>query len=148
MSTLENVKLLLSINDNVQDDLLKRIIDNTEKRLISLLPIGSDEVPDRLEYIVEEVAVKRFNRVGAEGMTQESVDGRSNTFQANDFDEYMDVIDQYTPRNSDKRGGYFLLRYNKRVVFAKETKGQYNPKTSRTETYESATMQYHVISVR
>lgn len=28
------------------------------------------------------------------------------------------------------------MRYNKRVVFAKETKGQYNPKTSRTETYE------------
>ena len=53
--------------------------------MISLLPIGIEEVPDRLEYIVEEVAVKRFNRVGAEGMTQESVDGRSNTFQANDF---------------------------------------------------------------
>ncbi|MEE5981074.1 phage head-tail connector protein, partial [Streptococcus pneumoniae] len=34
MATLENVKLLLSINDNVQDELLKRIIDNTEKRLI------------------------------------------------------------------------------------------------------------------
>ena len=28
------------------------------------------------------------------------------------------------------------MRYNKRVVFAKETKGKYNPKTSRTETYE------------
>ncbi|MCI2885883.1 phage head-tail connector protein [Staphylococcus hominis] len=104
MATLDNVKLLLSINDNVQDELLKRIIDNTEKRLISLLPIGIEEVPDRLEYIVEEVAVKRFNRVGAEGMMQESVDGRSNTFQANDFDEYMDVIDQYTPRTTGKRG--------------------------------------------
>lgn len=104
MATLDNVKLLLSINDNVQDELLKRIIDNTEKRLISLLPIGIDGVPDRLKYIVEEVAVKRFNRVGAEGMTTESVDGRSNTFQANDFDEYMDVIDQYTPRTTGKRG--------------------------------------------
>ena len=104
MATLENVKLLLSIKDDLQDKLLMRIIDNTEKRLISLLPIGIEEVPDRLEYIVEEVAVKRFNRVGAEGMTQESVDGRSNTFQANDFDEYMDVIDQYAPRTTGKRG--------------------------------------------
>ena len=104
MATLENVKLLLSIKDDLQDKLLIRIIDNTEKRLISLLPIGIEEVPDRLEYIVEEVAVKRFNRVGAEGMTTESVDGRSNTFQANDFDEYMDVIDQYTPRTTGKRG--------------------------------------------
>ena len=62
-----------SINDNVQDELLKRIIDNTEKRLISILPIDIEEVPDRLGYIVEEVAVKRFNRVGAEGMTQEKM---------------------------------------------------------------------------
>lgn len=72
--------------------------------MISILPIDIEEVPDRLGYIVEEVAVKRFNRVGAEGMTQESVDGRSNTFQANDFDEYMDVIDRYTPRTTGKRG--------------------------------------------
>ncbi|WP_317952335.1 hypothetical protein [Staphylococcus sp. NWU MK-U1] len=28
------------------------------------------------------------------------------------------------------------MRYNKRVVFAKETKEKYNPKTSKTETYE------------
>ncbi|MCE5049715.1 hypothetical protein KJB67_03715 [Staphylococcus haemolyticus] len=28
------------------------------------------------------------------------------------------------------------MRYNKRVVFAKETEAKYNPKTSRTETYE------------
>lgn len=28
------------------------------------------------------------------------------------------------------------MRYNKRVAFAKETKGQYNPKTSKIETYE------------
>lgn len=104
MAVLENVKKLLSINDDKQDELLEIIISNTEKRLISLLPSDMETIPDRLEYIVEEVAVKRFNRVGAEGMSQESVDGRSNTFQANDFDEYMDVIDQYTPRNSDKRG--------------------------------------------
>ena len=104
MAVLENVKKLLSINDDKQDELLEIIISNTEKRLISLLPLDIEQVPDRLEYIVEEVAVKRFNRVGAEGMTQESVDGRSNTFQANDFDEYMDVIDQYTPRTTGKRG--------------------------------------------
>ena len=104
MATLENVKLLLSINDNVQDELLKRIIDNTEKRLISLLPSDMETIPDRLEYIVEEVAVKRFNRVGAEGMTKESIDGRSNTFQSNDFDEYMDVIDGLFPKETSKRG--------------------------------------------
>ena len=38
MATLENVKMLLSIDDDKQDELLKIIINNTEKRLISLLP--------------------------------------------------------------------------------------------------------------
>lgn len=28
------------------------------------------------------------------------------------------------------------MRYNKRVVFARETKGQYNPKTCKVEVYE------------
>lgn len=104
MAVLENVKKLLSINDDKQDELLEIIINNTEKRLISLLPLETEEIPERLEYIVEEVSVKRFNRVGAEGMTQESVDGRSNTFQSNDFDEYMDVIDALFPKETSKRG--------------------------------------------
>ncbi|CQD26444.1 conserved hypothetical protein [Staphylococcus capitis] len=104
MAVLENVKKLLSINDDKQDELLEIIISNTEKRLISLLPLETEEIPERLEYIVEEVSVKRFNRVGAEGMTQESIDGRSNTFQSNDFDEYMDVIDALFPKETSKRG--------------------------------------------
>lgn len=80
MATLENVKMLLSIDDDKQDELLKIIINNTEKRLVSLLPVDIEEVPERLEYIIEEVSVKRFNRVGAEGMTQESIDGRYRWF--------------------------------------------------------------------
>ena len=104
MATLDNVKLLLSINDDLQDELLKKIIDNTEKRLISLLPLETETIPERLEYIVEEVAVKRFNRVGAEAMSSESVDGRSSTFQSNDFDEYMDVIESLYPKSRSQKG--------------------------------------------
>ncbi|MDU3794953.1 MAG: phage head-tail connector protein, partial [Staphylococcus epidermidis] len=59
MAVLENVKKLLSINDDKQDELLEIIINNTEKRLISLLPVDIEEVPERLEYIIEEVSVKR-----------------------------------------------------------------------------------------
>ena len=81
MAVLENVKKLLSINDDKQDELLKIIINNTEKRLISLLPLETEEIPERIEYIVEEVSVKRFNRGGAEGRTPESIDGRAKTYQ-------------------------------------------------------------------
>ena len=50
------------------------------------------------------IAFREAVRVGAEGMTQESIDGRSNTFQSNDFDEYMDVIDALFPKETSKRG--------------------------------------------
>lgn len=77
--------------------------------MISLLPLETEAVPERLEYIVEEVAVKRFNRVGAEAMSSESVDGRSSTFQVNDFDEYMDVIDALYPKSRAQKGrGVFI----------------------------------------
>ncbi|QKQ06001.1 phage head-tail connector protein [Staphylococcus saprophyticus] len=103
--TLENVKESLSIHDDKQDNLLKRIIYRTERRLTVLLPTGVDSVPAELDYIVEEVSIKRYNRIGAEGMTAESVDGRSNTFQANDFDEYMDDIERFYPTDSRNRKG-------------------------------------------
>ena len=38
MANLEDVKTLLSITDNEQDELLEKIIDNTEKRLLTFLP--------------------------------------------------------------------------------------------------------------
>ena len=135
MAVLENVKKLLSINDDKQDELLEIIINNTEKRL-SLLPVDIEEVPERLEYIIEEVSVKRFNRVGAEGMTQESVDGRSNTFQNNDFDEYLMSLTLCFLKIQVNVAEVYLLRYNKRVSFSKETKGSYNPKTSKYDVKE------------
>lgn len=97
---LKNVKTMLSITDNKQDDIIKNIINNTEQRLLVKLPDHLKEVPDKLNFIVEEVAIKRFNRIGAEGMSTESVDGRTNTFINGDFDEYLDDIERLYPTDS------------------------------------------------
>lgn len=104
MATKENVKVLLGLKDDKQDNVLDIIIKNTESRLLSKLPINLERVPDNLSFIVEEVAVKRYNRIGAEGMTTESVEGRTNTFQANDFDEYQTIIDELYPRENGSKG--------------------------------------------
>ncbi|TJY13993.1 phage head-tail connector protein [Staphylococcus chromogenes] len=108
MATLDNVKTMLAITDNKQDALLSQIIENTEKRLLFKLPIGFNAVPSDLSFIVEEVAVKRFNRIGAEGMQSESVEGRSATFRDDDFDEYMADIEKRYPdlSASESRKGY------------------------------------------
>ncbi|SUK87515.1 phi 11 orf36 [Staphylococcus aureus] len=42
--------------------------------------------------MIKEVAVKRYNRIGAEGMTSEAVDGRSNSYELNDFKEYEALL--------------------------------------------------------
>lgn len=104
MDYLNDVKLLIGLSDNQQDDQLKKIIEVTERRLISMLPKDEKEVPEALRYIIEEVAVKRYNRIGAEGMDSESVDGRSSSYQSNDFDEYLSILDVYYSENSSKKG--------------------------------------------
>ncbi|WP_347099575.1 phage head-tail connector protein [Staphylococcus ureilyticus] len=102
---LKNVKTMLSITDNKQDDILKNIINNTEQRLLVKLPEYENEVPSKLSFIVEEVAIKRFNRIGAEGMSTESVDGRTNTFINGDFDEYLDDIERLYPSETNSKRG-------------------------------------------
>lgn len=95
MATLDDVKKRIGLKDDKQDDQLLEIIKSCESQLLSMLPIEVEQIPDRFSYMIKEVAVKRYNRIGAEGMTSESVDGRSNSYELNDFKEYEDIIDNF-----------------------------------------------------
>lgn len=53
------------------------------------------EIPEALSWILEEVTVKRYRRIGSEGMQAESVEGHSMTFDRHDFADYASVIDDY-----------------------------------------------------
>lgn len=92
---LEDVKELLGIqeNDTAMDTRLGIIISATTKRLKVLL--GGLDVPDDLNYIVTDVSIMRFNRIGSEGLSSHSVDGESLSFSNNDFEPYMDDIQSY-----------------------------------------------------
>lgn len=104
MNYIDGVKLLIGLDDDKQDKQIQKIIDVTERRLISMLPKDEKAVPTSLDWVVEEVAVKRYNRVGAEGMESESIDGRSTKFQENDFDEYLTIIEDEFPTSSSRKG--------------------------------------------
>ena len=92
---LEDVKELIGIqeNDTAMDTRLGIIISATTKRLKVLL--GGLDVPDDLNYIVTDVSIMRFNRIGSEGLSSHSVDGESLSFSNNDFEPYMDDIQSY-----------------------------------------------------
>ncbi|MDT0955581.1 phage head-tail connector protein [Staphylococcus pseudintermedius] len=42
-----------------------------------------------------EVAVKRYNKVGSEGMVSESVEGRSMSYEEDDFKQYDSFINKF-----------------------------------------------------
>ena len=103
----ERIKTVLGIKDTLQDDVLGIIIENVERQLLRKLTRVNEsieEIPDELNYITEEIVVRRFNRLGSEGMKSESVEGhRIDFYDLNkEFDYYYEVIEDY--REDSKMG--------------------------------------------
>ena len=101
MSVLAYVTSLLGLDKETLQ--LTTIIKLTESRLKALL--GVDVVPQELEYIEVEVAVRRFNRVGSEGASAHSVEGESWTFSDNDFEAFADDIQNWRSGQEEKKKG-------------------------------------------
>lgn len=87
-----------------QLELLDEIDRGTKARLLGLLkslarvPVVS--VPGELSYIVVEVDVKRYNRIGSEGLKSETMGGHSATYDtASDFNEYMGELKAWASKN-------------------------------------------------
>lgn len=93
MTILDKVKTLLGIADNLQDGQLSVIQELTEAHFRAYS--GQETIPVALEYIIVEVMVKRFNRIGSEGLSSQSVEGLSMTFAQDDFAEYDKVIHRH-----------------------------------------------------
>ena len=108
---LDDLKLLLGIaaEDTSQDERLGWIINSTRSRLRLLL--GDVEPPESMDYIITEVSVIRFNRIGSEGMSSQSVDGETMTFSDSDFDGYKDEIQAFLDKESSlaRKGGFRFL---------------------------------------
>lgn len=86
---LDRIKTLLGITDNLQDEVLTIIIDNVSDHLKAML---GKEIPEDLSFIVVEVSIRRFNRLGTEGAKAESVEGHSVT--------YYELTDEFVPYHS------------------------------------------------
>ena len=104
-SDLDNLKVMLGMtgsNDDVEvDELLNLILDNTAMQLKFKTGTKlSESVPEELNYILIEVAVKRYNRLKNEGMTSYSQEGETISFAANDFDESKDDLKRWNEQNN------------------------------------------------
>ena len=102
---LNDLKLMLDIDtaDTSQDNKLKLIISAAPARLKTLL--GGIDPPESLDYIVREVSIRRFNRVGSEGMASHAVEGESITFTDGDFAGFEEDIQAYLDTQKDTTKG-------------------------------------------
>lgn len=103
METLQTIKLMLDQLDEANDDKLKAILNLTQSRLLVLL--GAQTVPEELSYILVEVAIKRFNRIGSEGVTSHSIEGESMTFTDDDFALFEDDMQAWRSKQHDQKKG-------------------------------------------
>lgn len=78
------------------------IIRLTTNRLKTLLDV--EEVPTELEYIVTEVSIVRYNKIGSEGVTSHSVEGETMSFSDNDFKGYLDDIEAWKNKKNEVKG--------------------------------------------
>ncbi len=92
---LENIKSLLGIDatDTTRDTLLMLLISLATARLKNRL--GGIDPPQSLEYIIVDVVVSRFNRIGSEGLASHSVEGETMSFSDSDFDGFADDIQAF-----------------------------------------------------
>ena len=91
---------ILTNPTSTNEEKREAISELTRQRLCQLL--GKDEVPTELEYIYNEVCIKRFNRLGNEGMDSFSQEGMTLNFSNSDFDEFQVDIDNWLNNNKKK----------------------------------------------
>ena len=102
MAIIDDVTVLLGFFDEKSNKTLDVIIRLTTNRLKTLLDV--EEVPTELEYIVTEVSIVRYNKIGSEGVTSHSVEGETMSFSDNDFKGYLDDIEAWKNKKNEVKG--------------------------------------------
>ena len=96
---LNRVETLLGVFDN--SNLVNEIIELTKEKILNY--INEDELPRELEFILVELSIQRYNRIGSEGIASESVDGKSVSYE-DDFEAYKPHLNFYMLKNNISKG--------------------------------------------
>ena len=103
---VSRMKVLLGITDNTDnEELLYEIVEITKSKILNY--INQTKIPKELEFVLVELSIQRFNRIGSEGIASESIDGKSVSYE-DIFEHYKPYLDDYISRNG-KSKGYKLL---------------------------------------
>lgn len=113
MVTIPMVKLFLGIpqEDTLQDELLAEII--ADANAIVLEYIGESALPTSLTWVVREMVITRYNRIGSEGLASVSEEGRSENYAQDlyNFGAYTTYLNSYINRQLGRPSGNGKARF-------------------------------------
>ena len=99
---MDRLKLYLGITDDSEDELLETILLDCEQML--RMYIGAEEVPMELEWIITELSVKRYRKIGSEGLKEEQIDVITNTFEDGEpLAPYYSILNDYKRKSNRLR---------------------------------------------
>ena len=106
--TLDYIKILLGFeDDDSQDEILAILLSNAVSTINVYL--GVNELPNELEFVAEQLAIIKYNKLGSEGISTEKIDVLSTTYQADELASFKTILDSYKANNN--------LATTKRVKF-------------------------------
>jgi Phage gp6-like head-tail connector protein len=98
---LLDIKKLLRITDNSEDEILAILRDNAIGAV--LLYLGEDTLPPPLEFVITEMTVIRYNAMMTEAIVTTANTGVAYTYGKEDLFPYMDMLDVYMRKGSKFR---------------------------------------------
>lgn len=96
MLDIDRLKILLNIEDDSEDELLKILKEHSQWKIKAYIQMEHDsEFPMILDWVADEVTAKRYNKLSAEGLLAEGISGVTHTFEEDFLEEFIPVLDNY-----------------------------------------------------
>lgn len=99
---MDNFKMYENLIGDIDRDLIQAIEDLQKAKMIDVMSpfLVLKEIPHELNYILVELTIYRFNKIGSEGMTAESKTAGTESYDPNYEDKLLNKCIDYAKNSS------------------------------------------------
>lgn len=100
---MDNFKIYENLIGDIEKDLIQSIEDLQRAKMIDAMSpfLVLDKIPNELNYILVELTIYRFNKIGSEGMTSESKTAGTESYDPNYEDKLLNRCIDYAKNTSE-----------------------------------------------
>jgi hypothetical protein len=90
---LDKIKILLNIQDDAQDELLSTLMGLCREEAYVYCTLSAYN--EKLDFVVIQMVIERYNRIGSEGTTSQSSSGVSADYDSFYSDKVVRLLNKY-----------------------------------------------------